>query len=175
MNGAIKKWLGVALKSPLALGTAGLAALATAAALGNAGALVYLVYMLVDDALAGTPYPYDLTQSFGFLVWVGMVVGVSALAWQLWTWFGGFGKGMIEDAKEATELSREAWTARAERAERAEAQGGMLSMSAGEGSGGELSQVAPGADGLELADEVAFGLDGEEQPEAITQDEHVVR
>ncbi len=175
MNEAVRKWLGVAFKSPMAFGLAAFATVATAGALGNAFALIYLVCILIGDVLAGKPYPYDGMTSFGFVVWVGMVIMVSFLAWEAWRWFGGMARQVFEDAKEASELSREAWTERAERAERTEAQGGMLSMSVGDGSGGELSQVSPANDGLEFVDEVVFGKTEDEGVVLASQAEETAR
>jgi hypothetical protein len=104
--------------------------------LGDAGIALFMVAFLVG----GAAFTYWIT-------WVS-----AKAAW-------GMGKGLVEDMQGVATATREVLSERAERAEALEAQGGMLSMSAGEAGGGGLTQVSPANDGLELVDEGAAELE----------------
>jgi hypothetical protein len=107
----------------------------------------------------------------GFAEWSHALVlpvaaAVSLLCWYV-TWASGRATWvlcveLVDDVRQVRDTTREVITERAERAEAKAAHGGRLSMSEDADVGGELTQAAPEASGLELVDEVALGLDEEE-------------
>jgi uncharacterized membrane protein len=115
--------------------------------LGDAGLVLFMVAFFVG----GAAFTYAIT-------WVS-----AKAAWSM-------GKGLVEDMQGVATATREVLTERADLAEAREAQGGMLSMSAGEGAGGELTQVSPANDGLELFDE-GVALDFDEEGRAVAVEE----
>ena len=70
---------------------------------------------------------------------------------------------LAENARQIRDSTREVLTERADRAEAKAQRGGRLSMSVGKGTGGELTQAAYAASGLELVEQgVALDLGGDE-------------
>ncbi len=164
MGRVLKRLLGVVFSSPVMLIALAWALLMTAASLAITVALPMVFWEIVQDVMKTGLTVGDagmmlfmvafLIGGAAFTYWVTLV-SVTAV-WDM-------GKGFVEDVQDMAAATREVLGGRAERAE---AQGGMLSVSVGDGSGGELSQVSPANDGLELVDEGAT-LDLAEQARGV--------
>ena len=157
----------VSLKSPFAVF---IAFLTVSMGLASVGFTIGLPFGLWEMGTEAFGAGVNLSGVFSLLITLLSGVFLIVLYWSLAKGLWGFTRtlfdGVSKDAVEARDSVREVLSARADRAEALEAQGGMLSVSVDESSGGGLTQTAHA--GLEVvAQEVTLDLEEEAEQEVV--------